>query len=114
MSEANDSEMSPYIQVTTAVDSAEAAQQIADLVITQRLAACCWVSGPVTSTYWWQGKVGQAQEWVCTIKTRRERYERLEQVIKANHPYDVPEILAVPILTGNAAYLAWMAAETNA
>src|SRR5713226_1179769 len=59
------------IQVYTAIDSKEAAQKIALAIVSQRLAACCWVSGPITSTYWWEGKVEQAEEWVCTMKTRK-------------------------------------------
>lgn len=113
MSNTNEREMSSFIQVTTAVDSAEAAQRIADLVIAQRLAACCWVSGPVTSTYWWQGKVEQAQEWTCTMKTRQDLYEQLEKAIKANHSYDVPEIIVTPVLAGNKDYLDWIANETK-
>ena len=71
--------MTDFIVVHTAIDSQEAAQKIAEAVVSQRLAACCWVSGPITSTYWWQNKLEQAQEWTCTIKTRRELYDDLDK-----------------------------------
>lgn len=102
-----------FIQVHTAIDSREAAQRIADEVVTRRLAACCWVSGPITSTYWWQGKLEQAEEWVCTIKTRRDLYDELEKAIKEVHTYDTPEVLAIPVLVGSKSYLDWIANETR-
>ncbi|GHO52350.1 divalent-cation tolerance protein CutA [Ktedonobacter robiniae] len=102
-----------FIQVYTAIDSKEAAQRIADAVVTRRLAACCWVSGPITSTYWWQGKLEQAEEWVCTMKTRKELYDELEKAIKEIHTYDTPEVLATPIVVGNESYLDWIANETQ-
>ncbi len=105
--------MVDFIVVQTAIDSPEAAQKIADAVVSQRLAACCWVSGPITSTYWWQDKIEQAQEWVCTMKTRQDLYGQLEKAIKANHSYDVPEIIATPVLAGNKDYLNWITSETN-
>lgn len=105
--------MTDVLVVQTAINSPEAAQKIADAVVSRRLAACCWVSGPIASTYWWQGRVEQAREWVCTMKTRQELYEQLEQVILANHPYTVPGIVATPVSAGSAAYLAWITGETG-
>lgn len=102
-----------FIQVYTAIDSKGAAQRIADAVVTRRLAACCWVSGPITSTYWWQGKLEQAEEWVCTMKTRKELYDELEKAIKEVHTYDIPEVLATSIVAGNKSYLDWIANETQ-
>lgn len=74
--------MTEYIEVHTTIDSREAAQKIADALVSQRLAACVQVSGPITSTYWWEGKMEQAQEWVCSAKTRRDLYPRLESDFK--------------------------------
>ena len=105
--------MQEYIQVYTAIDSKEAAQKIALAIVSQRLAACCWVSGPITSTYWWEDKVEQAEEWVCTMKTRKALFNKLEQAIKAAHTYDVPEIVATPIVAGNQSYLEWIEHETS-
>jgi periplasmic divalent cation tolerance protein len=106
--------MTEFIEVHTTIDSKEGAQKIAEAIVSKRLAACVQVSGPITSTYWWQGKIEQAEEWVCTAKTQRELYSGLEQAIRAAHSYDVPEILAVDVIAGNAAYLDWVAQETGA
>jgi periplasmic divalent cation tolerance protein len=105
--------MAEYIEVHTTIDSREAAQKIAEILVSRRLAACVQVSGPITSTYWWQGKMEQAEEWLCTAKTRRELYDQLEQTIREVHSYDVPEILAVKVVAGNADYLNWLSQETK-
>jgi len=105
--------MTAYIEVHTTIDTKEGAQKIAEALVSQRLAACVQVSGPIISTYWWQGAVEQAEEWVCTAKTRKELYAVLEQVIRAIHPYDVPEILAVDVISGNTGYLDWVSQETR-
>jgi periplasmic divalent cation tolerance protein len=105
--------MAEYIEVHTTIDSREAAQKIAETLVSRRLAACVQVSGPITSTYWWQGKMEQAEEWLCTAKTRRELYDQLEQTIREVHSYDVPEILAVKVVAGNADYLNWLSQETK-
>jgi periplasmic divalent cation tolerance protein len=106
--------MTEFIEVHTTIDSKDAAQKMAETIVSKRLAACVQVSGPIASTYWWQGKIEQAEEWVCTAKTQRELYSDLEQTIRAVHSYDVPEILAVDVTTGNAAFLDWIVQETSA
>ncbi len=105
--------MTNCIIVQTSIDSKEAAQKIADSVVGQRLAACCWVSGPIRSTYWWQGAIEQAEEWVCQIKTREELYSELEAAIRAVHSYDEPEIVATLISDGSPGYLSWIVQETT-
>lgn len=105
--------MAAIIEVHTTIDSHEAAQKIAEAIVSKRLAACVQVSGPITSTYWWQGKIEQAEEWLCTAKTRKELYNELEQAIREVHSYDVPEILAVDVVTGNIGYLDWVEQETR-
>lgn len=106
--------MTEYVEVHTTIDSQEGAQKMANAIVSRRLAACVQVSGPIISTYWWQGKMEQAQEWVCTAKTRGEFYSQLEQAIREVHPYDVPEILAVKVVAGNPDYLTWVSQETSA
>jgi periplasmic divalent cation tolerance protein len=106
--------MAEYIEVHTTIDSQEGAQKIANAIVSRRLAACVQISGPITSTYWWQGKMEQAEEWVCTAKTRSELYNELEQAIREVHTYDVPEILAVNVVAGNTDYLKWVSQETSA
>ncbi len=106
--------MAEYIEVHTTIDSQEGAQKIANAIVSRRLAACVQISGTITSTYWWQGKMEQAEEWVCTAKTRSELYNELEQAIREVHTYDVPEILAVDVVAGNTDYLKWVSQETSA
>lgn len=106
--------MAEFIEVRTAIDSKEAALKIADAIVSRRLAACVHVSGPITSTYWWQGAIEHAEEWVCTAKTRKALYPDLEQAIRDKHSYDTPEILAVDVSAGSASYLDWIIQETRA
>ena len=105
--------MDEAIQVLTTVETPTDAQAIADVLVTRRLAACVQIVGPITSTYRWQGEVGTAEEWLCVIKSQRGLYEELEQAILEAHPYDVPEILAVPVVTGSKAYLDWLGKQTS-
>ncbi len=103
--------MSPeteIIQVITTIDSEQGARKIARVAVERRVAACAQVSGPVSSVYWWQGKIEEAAEWACLLKTTRDNYLDLERLIKANHSYAVPEILAVPVIAGNGDYVAWL------
>ena len=105
--------MSRIIQVVTTTNNREEAECIAKAVVQQRLAACAQVSGPVTSYYWWEGKLANAEEWVCRMKTREEKYGSLQDRIREMHSYDVPEILAIPVVSGNSTYLEWVADETT-
>jgi periplasmic divalent cation tolerance protein len=100
--------MGTYIQVTTTTEAKADAQAIANAVVEKRLAACAQVIGPITSTYWWQGKIEIAEEWLCVIKSKEEHYEELEKTIQEAHPYKVPEILATPTTRGSKSYLEWL------
>lgn len=106
--------MNEFIEVHTTIDTREGAQKIADTLVSKRLAACVQISGPISSTYWWEGKIEQAQEWVCTAKTRKDLYNKLEQAIKEVHTYDTPEILAVDVVAGIKSYTDWIRQETEA
>ena len=103
--------MTDYIQVLTTTERKEDADAIARALVEARLAACVHVLGPISSTYRWRGQIETAQEWQCWIKSRRDRYDELEQTIRRLHPYEVPEILALEILTGSESYLAWLEDE---
>jgi periplasmic divalent cation tolerance protein len=105
--------MAEYIQVLTTVARREDADQIAQALVEARLAACVQVSGPVTSTYRWRGQIEAAQEWQCCAKSRRDLYDQIEATIRRLHPYEVPEIVAVALLEGNAQYLAWLEGEVK-
>jgi periplasmic divalent cation tolerance protein len=105
--------MPEYIQVVTTTERQADAQQIARALVEERLAACVQVVGPITSTYRWQGQIETSQEWQCWAKSRRGLYDEIEQAIRRLHPYEVPEILALPVLAGSASYLAWVDNETK-
>jgi periplasmic divalent cation tolerance protein len=100
--------MREAIQVTTTTATKADAERIAAALVERRLAACVQVGGPITSCYRWQGKVETAEEWLCAAKTTRAAYDQVEQAIRQLHPYDEPEIIAVPIVAGSAGYLAWL------
>ncbi|HEY8106630.1 MAG TPA: divalent-cation tolerance protein CutA [Gemmatimonadales bacterium] len=100
--------MTGCCQVTTAVDSREAAERLGALLVEARLAACAQITGPIVSIYRWQGRVEHATEWLCLLKTTVSRMPDLEARIRAEHSYQVPEIVAVPIVAGDPAYLAWI------
>ena len=106
----------PYMEMllvfSNLPDQASAAK-LAAVLIEQRLAACVNVQAPCTSVYRWQGKVETATEVPVFIKTTRERYPALEAAIRAHHPYELPEIIAVPLVAGLPAYLEWVHTETN-
>ncbi len=97
-----------FVQVTTTTDCRDLATQIAQALVESRLAACVQISGPIFSVYRWQEKVEQADEWLCTVKTRKSLFPAVEASIRERHSYDCPEILAVPLVAGNAAYLEWL------
>jgi periplasmic divalent cation tolerance protein len=101
------------IQVITTTATRDEADAIARTLVDERLAACVQVTGPVTSTYRWQGAIESGQEWLCVIKTLRSHFELVERAIRQRHSYEVPEIVAFEIVAGNADYLAWLAGEVS-
>jgi periplasmic divalent cation tolerance protein len=101
------------VLVQTTVESREKAEAIGRTLVEMRLAACAQVSGPVSSTYWWRGQLEVAEEWLCQLKTRPELATAVERAIRGLHPYQVPEIVVLPILSADADYLAWIQAETR-
>jgi len=103
-----------FCQVTTAIDTRESADALARSAVWGRLAACAQVVGPIASTYWWEGNVQTAEEWLVLFKTTSARYEALEGHIRGEHPYDLPEILSMAVNVGNPAYLMWVREETQA
>ena len=100
--------MKSYIQITTTTETKEQAQTIAQQLVEAKLAACVQITGPITSIYRWKGKVENTQEWLCLIKTRDDLYNKVEAAIKSKHPYETPEIIAVPIVKGSKEYLNWL------
>ena len=104
--------MNTLLVLTNLPDRA-AAERLADALIEKRVAACINILAPCRSVYRWKGAVQHDEEYPVLIKTTAERYSALEAAIRAAHPYELPEIIAVPIERGLPAYLAWVAAETK-
>lgn len=104
--------MKEILLVLTNVPDNEVAVRISRELVEQRLAACVNILPSVRSVYRWQGAIEEAQEITLLVKTTRDAYTKLEAALKASHPYDVPEILALPISAGLSSYLDWIAAET--
>jgi periplasmic divalent cation tolerance protein len=98
--------------VFTNLPERAAAERLAEALVAKRLAACINILAPCRSVYRWQGAVQHAEEHPVLIKTTRAAYAELEAEIRAHHPYELPEIVAVPIERGLPAYLDWVAAET--
>jgi periplasmic divalent cation tolerance protein len=99
------------IQIFTTTETREDAERIAGELVDRRLAGCVQIIGPMVSTYRWKGKIEKSQEWLCLIKTKRELFDELEAVVKAIHPYEVPELLAVPVSGASDDYRQWLAGE---
>ncbi len=102
-----------HLQVITTAGSEEEAQRIAQDLVARRLAACVQVHGPITSVYWWQGAMETAQEWQCFIKTTSAVYADVERTIHELHSYEVPEIVALPLVEGSRRYLDWLEKEAS-
>jgi periplasmic divalent cation tolerance protein len=100
-----------YILVLTSVGAQQFANDLAHSIVSARLAACVQIQ-PVQSVYRWKGEVCSGPEYLLTIKTIAARYADLEQHIRANHTYQTPEIVRLPIAGGSPGYLAWIAACT--
>ncbi len=99
--------------VLTNMPDRDSAVALAQVLIDQRLAACVNVLDGCTSVYRWQGATQTDREFPVFIKTRVERFEALQEQILALHPYELPEVIALPIERGLEAYLAWVGAETD-
>ena len=104
--------MSTLLVLTNLPDRA-AAERLADALIEQRVAACVNILAPCRSVYRWKGATQREEEHPMLVKTTAERYPALEAAIRAGHPYELPEIIAVPIEHGLPTYLAWVDAETK-
>ena len=103
--------MEGYIQIYTTTENKKDAERIVKVLLEKRLAGCIQVVGPIESTYWWKGNIETAEEWLCGIKSKKSLYEQLEKVIKETHPYENPEIIAMPIVAGSGDYLEWLRNE---
>jgi periplasmic divalent cation tolerance protein len=100
--------------VLTNLPDRAAAERLADALIEKRVAACVNILAPCRSVYRWKGAVQHDEEQPMLIKTTSESYAALEAAIRAGHPYELPEIIAVPVERGLSAYLEWVMTETSA
>ena len=106
-----DLEDGPLLVITNA-PGRDVAERIAQALVDKRLAACVNILGACTSVYRWQGEVEHADEIPMLIKTRSARYPEVEATIRQLHPYELPEVIAVPLARGLPDYLEWLAEQT--
>ncbi|TDB92407.1 divalent-cation tolerance protein CutA [Actinomadura sp. 7K534] len=102
-----------YVQVTTTTDARAEAAELARSAVAERLAACAQLVGPIASTYWWEGEIESAEEWMVLFKTSADKFEELATLITEVHSYDTPEIIATPVVAGSMDYLAWITEQTE-
>ncbi len=102
-----------YGVVFVTAGSRPEARRIARGLLEQRLVACANIVPGLESHYWWEGKVDHAREWLLVMKTRRDRFRAVEQAVRRLHSYQVPEIIALPLMAGQADYLRWIDASLS-
>ena len=102
-----------FIVIFITIDTPANAQKLADKLLAARNAACVNIIPKISSQYWWQGKIEKADELMLIVKTRAALLDELITLVKQNHPYSVPEIIALPIIGGNPDYLSWLDSETK-
>jgi periplasmic divalent cation tolerance protein len=100
--------MPEFIQITTTTGTRDSADRIARELVERRLAACVHVAGPINSTFRWEGKIEITDEWLCVAKSERVQIPAIERLLAELHPYEVPELIATPIIDGGTAYLSWL------
>jgi periplasmic divalent cation tolerance protein len=105
--------MNDGLIVFVTAGTSEDAARIAETLVDERLAACVNIVGPIRSIYRWQGEICRDDERLLVIKTTRERYAALEGRVREIHPYEVPEVIALPIERGSAPYLDWLSAAVD-
>ncbi len=105
--------MTSAIVVLVTVGSEQEAESIATALLEERLAACVNVTSPVRSLYHWEGRIADDREWQLIIKTQERLFEALAARVRALHSYDVPEIIALPVLAGTTDYVDWIQNETK-
>ena len=97
-----------YVIAMVTTPSKQEAEKIAQHLLKERLIACANIIGPVSSIFHWSGKMEKAEEYLVLMKSRKDLFGKLSEAVKALHSYEVPEILAFPIVDGSQAYLDWL------
>jgi periplasmic divalent cation tolerance protein len=105
--------MTEKIVVLSTCGSEDEAARIARHLVEARLAACVNVMPRIRSFYRWQGRIEDAEEWLLIAKTSRDRFDALRAALEAAHSYELPEVLAIPVVDGSPNYLAWLDAELS-
>ncbi|MCX6910323.1 MAG: divalent-cation tolerance protein CutA [Verrucomicrobia bacterium] len=103
-----------YCVVFVTAGSRPEARRIARALLERRLVACANIVPGVESHYWWEGKMEHAREWLLVMKTCRSKFRAVERAVKQFHSYQVPEIIALPLVAGQADYLRWIDASVSA
>ena len=110
---ANGGHMEEIIQVVTTANDRSIIEKIGRDLVEKRLVACAQILGPIQSIYRWKGTVENAPEWLLLMKSKASLYPVIEGEIRQQHPYELPEIIAINIDKGLAGYLDWVASETK-
>ena len=97
-----------YTLIMVTASSREEAEKIATTLLERKLIACANILGPVSSRFWWQGKIDSAEEYMIFMKTKQELFDQIVDNVKQLHSYEVPEIIALPIVEGAKPYLEWI------
>ncbi|MEI9971950.1 MAG: divalent-cation tolerance protein CutA [Ignavibacteriota bacterium] len=106
--------MTDKIVVLNTCGSAAEAERLARLLVDRRLAACVSIAPQIRSFYRWKGAVESSEEWLLLIKSSQPLFERLRNALESEHSYEVPEVLALPVVEGNASYLDWLQTSLEA
>lgn len=106
--------MTNKIVVMSTCGSGEEASRLARELVSRRAAACVNIVAPVRSVYRWKGQIEEASEWLLIAKTDRDSFDLLRSVLEAAHSYELPEVIALPIIAGSPTYLAWLEGEVGA
>lgn len=105
--------MTGIMSIITTGNDRNALEYIGKKLVEMRLAACAQIVGPIKSIYRWKGKMEEAEEWYCILKSRKDLYEKIEKTIIELHPYELPEIMAAGIEDALPGYVQWVEDETG-
>ncbi len=105
--------MSNYIVVYITTSSVSEAKKIGRKLVEEKLAACSNIVSPISSIYRWQGKICEDKEALIILKSKKKLFKQIEKKVKELHSYDVPEIIAIPVIEGSDSYLSWLRDETK-
>jgi periplasmic divalent cation tolerance protein len=106
-------EASPYIVLLITTATAEEAQRISRVLLEQKKVACVNILPRINLLFWWQGKLDSAKESLLIVKTKASQLSEIVPLVKEIHSYDIPELIALPIIGGNQDYLEWMEKEVK-